>query len=40
MYSRQGIQTFDLSNYIDLESLTKVDDIVKEIDEIFIEHVD
>ncbi|WP_445665446.1 type I restriction enzyme HsdR N-terminal domain-containing protein [Fodinibius sp. AD559] len=40
VYSRQGIKTFDLSNYMDLESKTKVDDMVKEIDQLFIEHVD
>lgn len=39
VYSRQGIQTFDLTNYIDLESKTKVDAIVKEIDALFIDHV-
>ena len=40
VYSRQGIQTFDLSNYIDLESKTQVEAIVKEIDTLFIKHVD
>lgn len=40
VYSRQGIKTFDLSNYIDLKSITKVDNIVKEFDKLFIEYVD
>jgi hypothetical protein len=40
VYSRQGIQTFDLGNYIDLESKTEVDTIVKEVDKLFIKHVD
>jgi hypothetical protein len=40
VYSKQGIQTFDLNNYIDLESKTQVDAIVKEIDTLFIKHVD
>jgi len=40
VYSRQGIKTFDLSNYIDLESKTQVDAIVKEIDTLLIKHVD
>lgn len=40
VYSQRGIQAFDLSNYVDLGSITKVDDIVKEINELFIEYVD
>lgn len=40
VYSRQGIQTFDLSDYIDLESKDQVNTIVKEIDTLFIKHVD
>jgi len=40
VYSRKGIKTFDLGNYIDLESKTKVDTIVNEIDKLFIKHVD
>ncbi len=40
VYSRKGIKTFDLGNYIDLESKTKVNTIVNEIDKLFIKHVD
>jgi hypothetical protein len=40
VYSRKGIKTFDFSNYINLESKNQVDHLVKEIDHLFMEHVD
>ncbi|WP_441001238.1 type I restriction enzyme HsdR N-terminal domain-containing protein [Fodinibius sp. SL11] len=40
MYSHQGIQTFDLNNYIDLPSMNQVDNITETIDELFATHVE
>lgn len=39
LYSREGIKTFDLANYLDLESKTNVKPIVEEIDKLLIKHV-
>lgn len=40
VYSREGIQTFDLNNYIDLQSLHKVAQITNAVDQLFANHVE
>lgn len=39
VYSRQGIRTFDLSNYIDLTSSAKLDQIIKQVNQLFAKQV-
>lgn len=39
VYSREGIRTFDLSNYIDLANIYEVDEIIERADQLFAEHV-
>jgi hypothetical protein len=40
VYSREGIQTFDLSNYIDLQSLNQVAKIANTVNQLFANHVE
>ena len=39
VYSREGIRTFDLSNYLDFFALNKVENIVEKVDQLLAEHV-
>lgn len=39
IYSREGIRTFDLSSYMDLPSFSGIDQIIKQVDQLFTEHV-
>lgn len=40
VYSRNGIRTFDLSKYIDLMTISTVEDIVGQVDQLFVEHIE
>ena len=39
VYSREGIRTFNLSNYLDFFALSKVENIVEKVDQLLAEHV-
>lgn len=39
VYSREGIRTFNLSNYIELQNITDFGNIIAQIDQLFVGHV-
>lgn len=40
VYSREGIRTFDLANYLDLSVIDNVEEIFHEVDDLFAEYVE
>lgn len=39
VYSREGIRAFDLAKFLDLQSMAKVDTMIYQLNQLFVEHV-